>query len=55
MSIENGVFNLSHSSGVLCVKQVATCVKLDTLWDRTVGIHVGPSKINPDVSETNLQ
>ena len=26
MSIENGVFNLSHSSGVLCVKQVATCV-----------------------------
>ena len=28
MSIENGVFNLLHSSGVLCVKQVATCVKI---------------------------
>ena len=26
MSIENDVFNLLHSSGVLCVKQVTTCV-----------------------------
>ena len=26
MSIENGIFNLLHSGGVLCVKQVATYV-----------------------------
>ncbi len=40
MSIENRVFNLLHSSGVLCVKQVATCVII-----RESGIRVKKNRI----------
>ena len=40
MSIENRVFNLLHSSGVLCVKQVATYVII-----RESGIRVKKNRI----------
>ena len=40
MSIENGVFNLSHSSGVLCMKRVATCVILANMKIQLVNTKV---------------